>query len=97
MSNDTIKISTFELEECNGNMQRLSDSWHEMPMLDSSPLSASKGNAAVKVGQCLLLFADIQKCMGDLLQNTSSYFKSVGVSFKDADEKSSAHIDSLTN
>lgn len=92
-----IKITDYELKECNGNLKSLSSTWSGVPKVSENTISTSGGNSAEQVKSCLSMTKQISSSMQQLLDNSVAFFEALGVSFHDSDTSAAQNIESLTD
>lgn len=91
-----IKITDYELKECNGNLKSLSSMWADVPKVSEKTISTSGGNSAERVQSCLSMTKQVSKSMQQLLDNSVTFFEVLGISFHDGDFSAAQNIESLT-
>lgn len=92
-----IKITDYELKECNGNLKTLSSTWMSVPEISDKTITKSKGYSADSVKSCLDVTMKMSNAMQQLLDNSVTFFESLGISFHDSDASAAQNIDSLTD
>lgn len=96
MANKEIQITQYELENCNGNLAELSSLWASVPKVSSSMVEKSKGKSADGIKDCLDSTKQVSSSLRALLDNSISFFTSLGIAFQESDETASQHIDTIT-
>lgn len=92
-----IKITDYELKECNGNLKSLSSMWTGVPKVSEKTINVSEGYSAEKVKSCLSMTKQVSNSMQQLLDNSVAFFEALGVSFYDSDTSAAQNIESLTD
>ena len=96
MSNNEIRITQYELENCNGNLKQLFSAWFSVPKVSSSMVSISTGKSADVIKSSLDLTEEVSKSFQSLLYNSIHYFESIGIAFQESDEAALRSIDTIT-
>mgnify|MGYP004563588673 CR=1 FL=1 len=91
-----IKITDYELEECNGNLKSLSSTWAAVPKVSGKTIGTSRGHSAEQLITCLNMTKQISKSMQQLLDNSVMFFEELGISFQDSDASAARNIETLT-
>ncbi len=96
MASKEIQITEYELENCNGNLTKLSSIWTLTPQVSSCMVAKSKGKSADGIKDSLDLTKQLSKSLQALLDNSISFFASMGIAFQESDEAAAQHIDTIT-
>ncbi len=96
MVSKEIQITEYELDNCNGNLAQLSSTWTSVPKGSSSTVAKSKGKSADSIRDSLDLTVQVSASLQALLDNSVSFFTSMGIAFQESDEAASQHIDTIT-
>lgn len=91
-----IKITDYELKECNGNLKSLSSTWAGVPKVSEKTISTSGGNSAEQVQSFLGMTKQVSSSMQQLLDNSVAFFEALGITFHDSDTSAAQNIESLT-
>lgn len=90
MAKDEIRIDEYEIENCKGNINLLKNEWENLPSFSISPSEKSSGYSAERINDCSDTAHRVSKSFSLLLSNSIAFFESVGVSFKETDEKAAS-------
>lgn len=93
MAKEEIKIDEYEIENCRGNINLLQSEWEGLPKFPSKPLNTSSGYSAKQINDFSDATHQVSKSFSLLLSNSSTFFESVGVSFKETDEKAATSFE----
>ena len=91
-----IKITDYEVKECNGDLKSLSSMWAGVPTVSEKTISTSGGNSAERVQSCLGMTKQVSNSMQRLLDNSVAFFQALGISFHYSDTSAAQNIESLT-
>lgn len=94
MSNKEISITEFELEDCKGNLRTLQANWESVPAVPVAVMTTSRGNSPEAVKNCLEATAQVSDAFDDLLENSLTFFQSMGIAFQESDEKAAQSLSS---
>ena len=96
MGDNEIKITEFQLIECNGNLKTLSRQWKNVPNLTGDIIKKSEGYSAEDVKLSLDATKQVSNELDTLLNNSILFFENLGISFKESDEAASKYIETIS-
>ena len=91
MSDKEISVSKSELEKSNGNLKMLLSSWNRVTV-KQNPAKRSSGHSAELINENCFGAKQTQAEMNTVLSNSIQFFNNLGITFTEADEKSTEDI-----
>lgn len=96
MGSKEIKITEYEVENCEGNLNSLISQWEGAPKVDAGIFMESSGRSEESLKSALEVTAQVNTSMDQLLASTLAFCKNMGVTFKESDAAAGKNIDSIT-
>lgn len=90
-----LHLNEVTLSDCNGNLQNLYNDWNTLKKIASPLFSQSFGYSSTSINEISLSTHEISRSFSTVIKNSTQYFVSVGIEFKNTDLNASKTLESI--